>query len=85
MRTGKIIDIECRCGFKLFRYFKAGKGRLIKLMISSLEADTVGLKGMATFSRPVCPQCAKELGIIMMIHGEPALKINQGTIQSIRI
>lgn len=85
MRTGKIIDIECRCGYKLFRYFKAGKGRLIKCMVSSLTEDNVGLKGLETFSRPLCPQCGKELGIIMMIHGEPALKINQGTIQSIRI
>jgi hypothetical protein len=25
------------------------------------------------------------LGIIMMIHGEPALKINHGTIKDIRI
>lgn len=85
MRTGKIIDIECQCGFLLFRYFKAGKGRLIKLMLSSLSEDNVDIKGAQTFSRPVCPQCGKDLGIIMMIHGEPALKLNQGTIKSIRI
>ncbi|MEF3695191.1 MAG: hypothetical protein V3576_07580 [Candidatus Cloacimonadota bacterium] len=85
MRTGKLIDIDCRCGAHLFRYFKAGKGRLIKLMIASITEDKVGLKGAETFSRPQCPSCGKELGIIMMIHGEPALKINQGTIQSIRI
>jgi len=85
MRTGKIIDIDCRCGYKLFRYFKAGKGRLIKCLISRLTDDYVGLKGSPTFSRPVCPNCGKELGIVMMIHGEPALKLNQGTIESIRI
>lgn len=85
MRTGKIIDIECRCGFLLFRYFKAGKGRLIKCMIGRLSEDNVGLSGAPTFSRPLCPNCKKELGIIMMIHGEPALKLNQGTIKSIRI
>jgi hypothetical protein len=45
----------------------------------------VGLKGADTFTRPVCPSCGKELGIIMMIHGEPALKLNQGTIQGLRI
>jgi len=85
MRTGKIIEINCRCGATLFRYFKAGKGRLIKCLISRLTEDFVGLKGADTFSRPVCPQCGKELGIIMMIHGEPALKLNQGTIESIRL
>ncbi len=85
MRTGKIIEINCRCGASLFRYFKAGKGRLIKCLISRLTEDFVGLKGADTFSRPVCPQCGKELGIIMMIHGEPALKLNQGTIESIRL
>lgn len=85
MRTGKIVEINCRCGYKLFRYFKAGKGRLIKCLISRLSDDFVGLKGAATFSRPLCPGCGKELGIIMMIHGEPALKLNQGTIESLRI
>ena len=85
MRTGKIVEINCRCGYKLFRYFKAGKGRLIKCMISRLTDDFVGLKGSATFSRPLCPGCGKELGIVMMIHGQPALKLNQGTIESLRI
>ena len=85
MRTGKIIEINCKCGFLLFRYFKAGKGRLIKCLISRLSEDNVGLAHAATFTRPRCPNCGNELGIIMMIHGEPALKLNQGSIQSIRI
>ncbi|HQQ67975.1 MAG TPA: hypothetical protein PLX77_04010 [Candidatus Cloacimonadota bacterium] len=85
MRTGKIIDIHCKCGFLLFRYFKAGKGRLIKLMISRLSEDNVGLKGLPTLSRPLCPTCGKELGIVMMIHGEAALKLNQGTVVGVRI
>lgn len=85
LRTGKIINIHCKCGFLLFRYFKAGKGRLIKVLISRLSEDNVGLQKVETHSRPLCPNCAKELGIIMMIHGEPALKLNQGTIESIRV
>lgn len=85
MKTGKIIDIECQCGFKLFRYFKAGKGRIIKCFLKRMEEDNVGLKGSPTFSKPSCPQCGRELGIIMMIHGEPALKINHGTIKDVRI
>ncbi|MCB5295115.1 MAG: hypothetical protein RBQ67_05990 [Candidatus Cloacimonadaceae bacterium] len=85
MRTGKIIDLHCKCGYLLFRYFKAGKGRLIKLLISRLNDDKVGLQNAPTFSRPQCPECSRELGIIMMIHGEPALKLNQGSIEPIRV
>ena len=85
MRAGKIIDVYCKCGYLLFRYFKAGKGRLIKVLIPRLSEDNVGLSNVETFSRPLCPECKKEIGIIMMIHGVPALKLNQGTIQAIRI
>ena len=79
------MDIDCRCGYRLFRYFKAGKGRLIKCLVSRLSEDNVGLAGIATLSRPRCPKCGKELVIIQMIHGEPALKLNQGTVRGVRV
>jgi len=85
LSTGKIVDITCRCGFLLFRYFKAGKGRIIKCFVHRLSDDFVGLSGLPNFAKPLCPQCGKELGIIMLIHGEPALKINHGTIKDIRL
>jgi hypothetical protein len=85
MRIGKTLDVECRCGKLLFRYFKDGKGMLIKCFLSKLVDDHVGLRGAATLSKPVCPSCGKDLGIVMMIRGEPALKLNQGTIRSIRV
>lgn len=85
MAKGKIIDIHCRCGYLLFRYYKAGKGRLIKCIIERLTEDRVGLTGAQTFSKPLCPSCHKELGTIQIIHGKPALKLNQGTIQGVRI
>jgi len=85
MRTGKIVDIECKCGRPLFRYFKAGKGKIIKCMINRMENDFVGLQGLPNQHKPLCPNCGKELGIMMMIHGEVALKLNQGTIKGIRI
>lgn len=81
MRTGKLLNIDCGCGYRLFRYFKAGKGRIVKCFINRITEDNVGLSDAETFSKPLCPQCGKELGIVMMIRGEPALKLNQGTIR----
>jgi len=83
VRGGKLLDIRCKCGFVLFRYLKVGKGRIIKCMVERITEDFVGLKGIATFSKPECPSCKRELGIIMMIHGEPALKLNQGSIEPV--
>lgn len=85
MKTGKIVDIDCQCGYKLFRYFKAGKGKVIKCFIKKIREDNVGIAGMHTYSKPLCPDCKKELGIILMIRGRPALKLNNGTIKGIRI
>lgn len=85
MQSGKIITLYCKCGYKLFRYYKAGKGKIIKCFVNRLTEDFVGLQGAETHSKPLCPQCRKELGIIMMIRGEPALKLNQGTIKPVRL
>ncbi|HOD55348.1 MAG TPA: hypothetical protein PKJ08_12545 [Candidatus Cloacimonadota bacterium] len=85
MKIGKIVDIECKCGFLLFRYFKAGKGRIIKCFVDRMEKDFVGLKGLPTFFKPVCPNCNNEIGILMMIRGSIAIKLNQGCIKSIRL
>ena len=85
MRTGKIVNIECKCGFLLFRYYKAGKGKIIKCIISRLENDFVGLNNVSNFQKPLCPSCQKELGIITMIRGNVALKLNQGTIKGVRV
>ena len=85
MHTGKILTLYCKCGYKLFRYYKAGKGKIIKCFVNRLEEDFVGITGSETHSKPLCPQCGKELGIIMMIRGEPALKLNQGTIKPLRV
>ena len=85
MRTGKIVNIECKCGALLFRYFKAGKGKIIKCRIKKMKNDFVGVGNLPNLHKPLCFNCQKELGIIMMINGEAALKLNQGTIKGIRI
>ena len=85
MPKGRVVAVQCRCGQGLFRYYKGGRGRLIKCFLSEISQDQVGLHGSATGSRPTCPACGRELGTVRMIGGRPALKVNQGTIKPVRI
>jgi len=84
MGTGKSINVECQCGYLLFKYHKGGHGRLIKCFLDKIIEDNVGVTLLANGERPVCPQCNKALGIIRFVNGKPALKLNQGTIKKIR-
>jgi len=83
-RKGRMIKVECRCGQLLFHYFKAGRGRLIKCFLERIIQDRVGVVEMPTGSQPVCPNCGKNIGIVKMIRGRPAVKINQGTVKETR-
>jgi hypothetical protein len=81
---GRVIKVECRCGRLLFKYYKGGRGRLIKCYLDGIRQDHVGILGEPTGSRPTCPGCGKELGVVRIIRGRPALKINQGTVSETR-
>jgi len=83
-RKGRVIKVECRCGQLLFQYFKAGRGRLIKCFIERIIQDNVGVFEMPTGSQPVCPICGKDIGMLKMIRGRPAVKINQGAVKETR-
>ena len=85
MTTGRIVKVECQCGQRLLEYYKSGKGRLIKCFLSEIRNDQVGLAELPLGEKPLCPRCQKRLGEIRLVHGKPALKINQGTIKKIRI
>jgi len=85
MSHGRVIKVECRCGYLLFRYFKDGRGRLIKCFLDAITQDNAEVAGQPLDARPTCPGCGKELGVVKMIHGRRALKINQGTIRETRI
>jgi hypothetical protein len=82
---GRVLDVECQCGELLFEYFKAGRGRLIKCYLSEIQDDRVGVVDLPLSSRPTCPGCRKEIGIVRIVRGRPALKLNQGAVQKIRI
>ncbi|MCP4542079.1 MAG: hypothetical protein GY832_33555 [Chloroflexi bacterium] len=84
MGKGRVIKVECRCGKLLFKYFKGGRGRLIKCFFTEIRKDHVGISGCPTDARPTCPGCGKEIGIIRLVRGRPALKINQGTVKETR-
>jgi hypothetical protein len=84
MSQGRVIQVQCRCGHLLFKYFKSKRGRLIKCYLGEIRKDYVGISGAPIGSRPTCPGCGKELGVVKIIHGRPALKINQGTVRETR-
>ena len=84
MPKGRVLKVRCKCGRLLFKYLKGGRGRLIKCYLSEIRQDEVGICDEPLGARPVCPGCGKELGIIRIVRGRPALKINQGTVQQTR-
>ncbi|MGC9393442.1 MAG: hypothetical protein ACP5J4_01155 [Anaerolineae bacterium] len=84
MAGGRVIKVKCQCGQFLFAYFKAGHGRLIKCFLDEIRDDVVGVVDLPFGARPACPGCGKEIGIVRIVRGRPALKLNQGAIQKIR-
>jgi hypothetical protein len=82
---GRVIDVECQCGALLFKYYKAGRGRLIKCFLDEIESDRASVVDLPLGSRPTCPGCGKAIGIVRIVRGRPALKLNQGAVQKIRI
>ncbi|MGD8487927.1 MAG: hypothetical protein PVF67_08950 [Anaerolineae bacterium] len=86
MAKGRVITVRCQCGERLFKYYKGGRGRLIKCYLHEIREDYIGLlQSNQAGQRPVCPNCGKELGMVRLVRGQPALKINQGTVQGVRL
>jgi hypothetical protein len=79
-----VLDVKCQCGELLFEYYKAGRGRLIKCFLDEIQSDRAGVVDLPLGSRPTCPGCGKEIGIVRIVRGRPALKLNQGAVQKIR-
>jgi hypothetical protein len=84
MPKGRVIKVQCQCGRLLFKYHKGGRGRLIKCYLEEIRRDYVGIDKSALGSQPECPGCGKELGIVRLVRGRPALKINHGTVKETR-
>ncbi|MBI9049879.1 MAG: hypothetical protein JEZ00_10690 [Anaerolineaceae bacterium] len=84
MSNGRVINVDCQCGTKLFKYYKSSRGRLIKLFLEHIRKDYVGVT-QNTNLPAICPACQKEIGTIQLINGRLALKLNQGTVKAIRL
>lgn len=82
----KIIDVECRCGAKLFHYEKRGIGRLIKCYLPRIIKDYVNIPmDIETSTSIFCPSCEERIGVIIGIKGMRAVKLNQGQIKPFRL
>jgi hypothetical protein len=84
MAMGKVIKVKCECGYLLFKYFKDIRGRLIKCYLDEIRKDFVGVISLKNGERPLCPECKSEIGVVTIIHGRPAIKLNQACIKKIR-
>lgn len=86
MSETRIIKLECKCGQKIAKYKKEGKGKLIKMYLDMILEDVTGIfsKPLKTKENVFCPKCKKRLATIYMIHGRPAAKINQGAIKPVK-
>jgi hypothetical protein len=78
-----LVDVDCQCGQHLFRYAKGGRGRLIKCFLDQIDQDEVGVIRAPVGARPSCPNCHKDIGIVRIVRGRPALKLNQGAVQKV--
>jgi hypothetical protein len=83
MARFRVLDVECQCGRHLFEYAKGGRGRLIKCFLDQIRRDEVGVVDAPLGARPVCPSCRKELGMVRIVRGRAALKLNQGTVRKV--
>ena len=84
MSPGRVIKVECQCDYLLFKYYKGGRGRLVKCFLDQLTEDNVGIEALPLGTRPTCPTCEKVIGEIRIVRGRPAIKLNQGAIKPIR-
>jgi len=84
----KVVQIECQCGFEIARYEKVGRGRLIKMYLDKILEDHGNLfpetERLEIGQLIFCTSCDKRIATIMMIHGRPSAKMNQGAIRTVK-
>jgi hypothetical protein len=70
------VEIFCSaCDYKLYKYKKNGKGKLVKCYLERIVED------FTDSSEPLqCPQCDRPFARKAMIHGRPAHKMIGGKV-----
>lgn len=83
---GKVIETECKCGQRLAKYKKVGKGQLQKMYLDMIIEDRAGIfpEGLKTGQEIYCSSCGKRVATVQLIHGRPAAKINHGVVKPIK-
>jgi hypothetical protein len=86
MNAFKNIEVQCRCGLKLLKYKKRGKGRLQKIHRDRIAQDYFGLfSGFdAEGVEILCPVCGARFATIRSLQGKYVAKVNQGQLGIIR-
>lgn len=87
MTPRRSVEVYCRCGARLARYKKGGKGRLVKMWFERIACDHAGIF-LTTPPLPLnreihCPQCDKRVATVQIVRGKYAAKMNQGGIKPI--
>ncbi len=81
----KILDVKCKCGSLIFRYKKTGSGTLIKCFRDNIIESNIEIEDIRLLEKVLCPVCNKDIGYWNRIRGQIALKLNNGSIEKIRI
>lgn len=84
MKKARVRDISCQCGQLLARYRKGGKGRLVKMFLSRIVEDPMGIflvePPLPLGQDIACPSCGKRIATIQLVKGQPAAKVNRGGV-----
>ncbi len=86
MNDFKNITVFCKCGEKLVKYKKRGKGRLRKIHRDRITEDFSGIfsgyeeNGTEIF----CPSCSGRIATVRSMQGKFVAKVNQGQLGIIR-
>lgn len=86
MNEFRIILVHCKCGAKLVRYHKRGKGRLRKIHRDRIAED---FSGIFSGNEPdgtdlFCPECNERIATVRSMQGKYIAKVNQGQLGMIR-